>query len=83
MKTLVKHLFTQNDNQTWDIKAILTTILVLGLIIAALYYVYNGGHFSPMDFGIGGGSLISGYGIGRKLDIDPTVSEDLSGKEKP
>lgn len=83
--TFGQHLLTQNDNKTADIKAVSTLLLVLGLITWTGFSVWNGGHFSAMDFGTGGGALVGGYGLGRKLDSDPTESEDLlkAGKEKP
>ena len=83
--TFIKHLVTGNDNQTYDLKAVVLVLLALGMLIAAGIFAYTSGKFSAIEFGTGGAALLGGYGAGRLMDKDETESEDLlkSGKEKP
>lgn len=81
----IKHLTTGNDNQTYDVKAIILIILSIGLLFGACIVAYYSHEFSPIQFGSGGAALLGGYGAGRLMDKDDTESEDLlkAGKEKP
>ena len=58
----LKDLFTEVDNQTWDLSKILATIT----IISAIYFEYehitiNHAVFSMQDFGVGVGALFTSF----------------------
>jgi hypothetical protein len=65
---LLRDLFCESDNATWDLGRIMSAGVVLtflGLAISA--YGFKNEHFDPQAFGIGIGSALAAFGAAIML----------------
>jgi ABC-type uncharacterized transport system permease subunit len=71
MKDMMKKLFTEKDNETYDItKVLATTAVLVGLFLAVYAVVINHNTFDMVAFGTGIGLLFSGTAALLKFKKD-------------
>lgn len=64
IKKFLSHLFTEADNNTFDLTKILAFIsIIVGLSMVVFSVVKNAQPFVFQDFGIGVGALFTGLGV--------------------
>ena len=64
LKHFLTHLFTEADNNTFDLTRILAFIsIIVGLSMVVFSVVKNSQPFIFQDFGIGVGALFTGLGV--------------------
>lgn len=64
IKKFLSHLFTEADNNTFDLTKILAFLsIVVGLSLSIVSVVINAQTFVFQDFGIGVGALFTGLGV--------------------
>ena len=76
MKTLLKQLLTESDNQTQDVfrwLALLSVLVGLGLSIYVV--VWKNQPFDLMQFGTGVGAMLMGAGVAMKLKPETKKEE--------
>lgn len=64
IKKFIRELFTENDNQTYDLTRFLAFLGGMVMLICQCYAVYKSGTFSAVDFGTGFSAYMAGAGIG-------------------
>ena len=67
MKTLFTHLFTEADNQTFDVVRVLAAATIVAFIALSAIAVIKTGVFDPQAFGLGSGGLFGGLGAALGL----------------
>lgn len=64
LKKFLTHLFTEADNNTFDLTRILAFLsIIIGLSMVVFSVVKNSQPFIFQDFGIGVGALFTGLGV--------------------
>lgn len=61
MKNAIKQMFTETDNETYDVAKVLASIsVVTGLVLSVYVVVFSGNNFDMVNFGTGIGLLFTG-----------------------
>ena len=63
MMEVLKHWFTEHDNQTHDLQKVLAVAAILSGLGCQFYSVYKGQPFDMQAFGVGIGALFGGLGV--------------------
>jgi hypothetical protein len=78
---VVKNMFTESDNSTFDYTKILAFIaVIIGLSLQVYSVVFQGQHFDMNTFGIGIGALFAGLAaaLGFKKETDISIEKDTT-----
>ena len=74
MKSILIHLFTGQDNTTFDIGRVLWALSVVVFLVLAIFaVVYKGQSWNPQDYGTGLGLVLAagGAALGFKASAEP------------
>jgi hypothetical protein len=75
MGKVIKDIYTESDNETWDLSKMLATASIVSAILLNAYTVYKGSDFNMQDFGIGMGALFGGVGVALGMKKESNVSK--------
>lgn len=76
MREALKQMFTEVDNETWDISKILAACsVVTGLGLSVYAVVFNGNTFDMVSFGSGIGFLFAGTAALLKFKKESNVDK--------
>lgn len=73
IKTILKQMFTEQDNKTLDLTKILATVAILNSWIFQAYALYNGQVFDVERFCTGQGIIFAGVGVALGLKKETTT----------
>lgn len=77
IKKFFTQLFTEVDNQTFDVAKVLGAVaIVVGLSLAGYSVIKGGKDFSVTDFGTGMAALFAGVGVAMGFKKDTPIKED-------
>ena len=62
MSKFIKDCFTTHDGITWDIGRLLWAMSVITFLGCAIYSIYQGQHWSAVEYGTGAGLCLAGGG---------------------
>jgi len=76
MKRFISNMFTEPDNETFDIARVLAAMAVLtGLFLSIVGVIYKNVPINMQDYGIGIGALFAGLGIALGVKKDSDVND--------
>ena len=73
MKLILRQMFTESDNQTFDLYRLISFVTISVGLFLSFWSVMNGQEWKFQDFGIGAGSLLAGVGVAHGLKKESPV----------
>jgi hypothetical protein len=76
MPDIIKHMFTESDNKTFDVtKALAALTIVTGIALAIVSVVWKNAPLNMQDYGTGMGLLFAGLGVALGMKKEANATE--------
>ena len=80
MKLILRQMFTESDNQTYDLYRFISCITIFTGLFLSVLSVVNGQEWKFQDFGFGAGSILAGMGVAHGLKKETPILSPLKDK---
>lgn len=78
VKKILNDLFTEVDNNTFDITKVLAVLsIATGIGLAIFSVAYKGQEFNYQDYGLGTAALFAGVGVALGMKKESKEKEDV------